>query len=46
MPLHERMYKLLASYSDSELAFLLGATTEFIEQTREESKITFPYEVI
>lgn len=38
MPLHERMYKLLSSYSDSELAFLLGATTEFIEQTREESK--------
>jgi DNA-binding MarR family transcriptional regulator len=38
MPLHERMHKLLSSYSDSELAFLLDATTEFIEQTREESK--------
>ena len=38
IPLHERMHKLLSSYSDSELAFLLDATTEFIEQTREESK--------
>lgn len=38
MPLHERMHKLLSSYSDSELAFLLDATTEFIEQTHEESK--------
>jgi DNA-binding MarR family transcriptional regulator len=38
MPLHERMHNLLSSYSDSELAFLLDATTEFIEQTREESK--------
>ncbi len=38
MPLHERMRKLLSSYSDSELAFLLDATTEFIEQTHEESK--------
>jgi DNA-binding MarR family transcriptional regulator len=38
MPLHERMHKLLSSYSESELAFLLNATTEFIEQTREESK--------
>ena len=37
-PLHERMYKLLSSYSDSELAFLHDATTEFIDQTREESK--------
>ena len=38
MPLHERMHKLLSSYSDSELAFLHDATTEFIDQTREESK--------
>jgi DNA-binding MarR family transcriptional regulator len=38
MPLHERMHKLLSSYSDRELAFLLDATTEFIEQTPEESK--------
>ena len=37
-PLHERMYKLLSSYSDGELAFLHDATTEFIDQTREESK--------
>jgi DNA-binding MarR family transcriptional regulator len=37
-PLHERMHKLLSSYSDDELAFLLDATTEFIEQTQEESK--------
>ncbi|MBA3749463.1 MAG: MarR family transcriptional regulator [Nitrosopumilus sp.] len=37
-PLHERMHKLLSSYSDSELAFLLDATTEFIDQTHEESK--------
>ena len=32
------MYKLLSSYSDSELDFLLDATTEFIDQTRKESK--------
>ena len=38
MPLHEIIHKLLSSYSDSELVFLLDATTEFIEQTREESK--------
>ena len=38
IPLHERMHKLLSSYSDSELAFLLDATTEFTDQTREESK--------
>jgi DNA-binding MarR family transcriptional regulator len=38
IPLHERMHKLLSSYSDSELSFLLEATTEFIDQTREESK--------
>ena len=37
-PLGERMHKLMSSYSDSELAFLLNATTEFLEQTREESK--------
>lgn len=37
-PLGERMSKLMSSYSDSELAFLLHATTEFLEQTREESK--------
>jgi DNA-binding MarR family transcriptional regulator len=38
IPLHERMHKLLSSYSESELNFLLDATTEFIAQTREESK--------
>lgn len=38
IPLHERMHKVLSSYSDSELAFLLNVTTGFIEQTREESK--------
>jgi len=38
MHLHERMHKLMSSYSDTELAFLLAATTKFIEQTREESK--------
>lgn len=38
IPLHERMYKLLSSYSDSELAFLLDALTKSIEQINEESK--------
>jgi DNA-binding MarR family transcriptional regulator len=38
MPLHERMHNLLSSYSDSDLVFLLDATTEFIEHIREESK--------
>jgi DNA-binding MarR family transcriptional regulator len=38
VPLRDRMHKLLSSYSDSELAFLLDATTKMIEQTREESK--------
>jgi DNA-binding MarR family transcriptional regulator len=38
MPLHERMHKLLSSYSESELAFLLDAMTQFIEQTHRESK--------
>jgi len=38
IPLRDRMHKLLSSYSDSELAFLLDATTKMIEQTHEESK--------
>jgi DNA-binding MarR family transcriptional regulator len=38
IPLRDRMHKLLSSYSDSELAFLLDATREMLEQTREESK--------
>jgi DNA-binding MarR family transcriptional regulator len=37
-PLHERMHKVLSSYSDSELTFLLDAMTELIKQTNEESK--------
>ena len=38
MHLHERMHKLMSSYSDNELVFLLDSTTAFIEQTHEESK--------
>ena len=38
IPLHERMHKLLSSYSDSELAFLLDVLTKSIELIREESK--------
>jgi DNA-binding MarR family transcriptional regulator len=38
MPLHERMHRLLSSYADNELAFLLDVIAQFIEQTREESK--------
>ena len=38
MPLHERIYKLLSSYSDGELAFLLNVMTELIENTHRESK--------
>ncbi len=38
IPLHEKMHKLLSSYSDSELAFLLEALTMSVELTREESK--------
>jgi DNA-binding MarR family transcriptional regulator len=38
IPLHERMRKLLSSYSDSELAFLLDVLTKSIELTHEESK--------
>ena len=37
-PFHERMHKLLYSYSDSELAFLLDVMTKTIELTHEESK--------
>lgn len=37
-PLHEKVHKLLSSYSDSELASMLNLITELIEQTREESK--------
>ena len=38
IPLHERMHKLLSSYSDAELALLLDAITKIAGQTREESK--------
>jgi DNA-binding MarR family transcriptional regulator len=38
IPLRDRMHNLLSSYSDGELVFLLNATTEMLEQTREESK--------
>ena len=38
VPLRDRMHKLLSSYSDTELVFLLDATTKMIEQTRKESK--------
>ena len=38
IPLHEKMHKLLSSYSESELAFLLDALTKSVELTREESK--------
>jgi DNA-binding MarR family transcriptional regulator len=37
-PFHERMHKLLSSYSDSELAFLLEVMTKSIELTHEESR--------
>lgn len=37
-PFHEKMRKLLSSYSESELAFLLDALTKSVELTDEESK--------
>src|SRR5215212_720690 len=38
IPLHERMHKLLSSYSESELDFLLDVSTKTVELTHEESK--------
>jgi DNA-binding MarR family transcriptional regulator len=38
IPFHERMRKLLSSYSDSELDFLLDVSTKTVELTHEESK--------
>jgi DNA-binding MarR family transcriptional regulator len=38
IPLHEKMHKLLSSYTESELAFLLDALTKSVELTHEESK--------
>lgn len=37
-PFHEKMHRLLSSYSDAELAFLLDVMNRSIEITREESK--------
>jgi DNA-binding MarR family transcriptional regulator len=37
IPLHERIHKVLCSYSDSELTLLLDVMTELVNQTREES---------
>lgn len=38
IPLHEKMYKLLSSYSDKELAFLLEVLKKNVELMSEESK--------
>lgn len=38
IPLHERMHRLLSSYSDSELSFLLDVLTRSVELIHEESK--------
>jgi DNA-binding MarR family transcriptional regulator len=35
-PFHERMHKLLTSYSDSELAFLLDVLTKSLDQSHQE----------
>jgi DNA-binding MarR family transcriptional regulator len=37
-PLHDKIHEFLSIHSDSELHFLLEATTQYVEQTREESK--------
>jgi DNA-binding MarR family transcriptional regulator len=37
-PLHEKMYELMSSYSDSELIVLLDALTKAVELMHEESK--------
>jgi DNA-binding MarR family transcriptional regulator len=36
MPLHENMRKLLSTYSESELAFLLDVLTKSLDQTHQE----------
>jgi DNA-binding MarR family transcriptional regulator len=36
IPLHERMHKLLSSYSESELAFLLDVLTKTLDQSHQE----------
>ena len=38
IPLRDSMHKVLSTYSDAELAFLLDATTKFLNQTHVESK--------
>jgi DNA-binding MarR family transcriptional regulator len=38
VPLHEKMHKLLSSYSDNELAFLLETLTKAVKLIHEESK--------
>jgi DNA-binding MarR family transcriptional regulator len=38
IPFHERMHKLLSSYSESELDFLLDVSTKTVELAHEESK--------
>jgi DNA-binding MarR family transcriptional regulator len=35
-PLHERMHKLLSSYSDGELSFLLDVLTKSLDQSHQE----------
>ena len=43
LPLRARMHKLLSTYSDEQLTFLLDATSELIRQTHEESmKLRIP----
>jgi DNA-binding MarR family transcriptional regulator len=37
IPLHERIHKVLSSYSNSDLTFLLDVMSELVKQTREES---------
>jgi DNA-binding MarR family transcriptional regulator len=36
IPLHERMHKLLSSYSESKLAFLLDVLTKTLDQSHQE----------
>lgn len=38
IPLHEKMHRLLSSYSDDELAFLLDVLTKNVELMSEETK--------
>jgi DNA-binding MarR family transcriptional regulator len=38
MPLHQRIHRLLSSYSDYELSFLFDVITELVKQVHDESK--------